>query len=130
MSVFLKPKKQSVFNYVTNISTGKIISYWAEVLTPTHGWVTVDIIKGRVNCTAEMENLCSKPILYIIACNTDGTIKDLTKKYVTASTYLTQTRKLRVAQEWLDGFLIPLKPKPSPEDTVENEKIERHLQVP
>jgi hypothetical protein len=99
------------------------------VLTPTHGWVTVDIVHGRVNCTAEMENLCSKPILYIVACNIDGSVKDVTQKYVTPSTYLTQTRKTRVSQEWLDAIFVPFKPKMTPEEQLEDEKIVKHLQV-
>lgn len=64
----------------------------------SHGWVPVDIVHGRTNCATELETLCVKPILYVVACNSDGTIKDLTKKYVNPSTYLTQTRKARIQQ--------------------------------
>ena len=116
-------------NNPINCILAKTIQYWAEVLTPTHGWVTIDIIHGRVNCVSEMENLCKKPILYIIAVNNDGTVKDLTKKYVSPSTYLTQTQKLRVSQEWLDKVMDPFKPKLTPEEKLENEKIEKHLMV-
>ena len=103
--------------------------YWTEVLTATHGWITVDIVHGRINCVGEMESLCKKPILYIVAVNNDGTVKDLTKKYVSPSTYLTQTRKLRVSQEWLDQVLDPFKARLTPEEKAENEKIEKHLMV-
>ena len=108
---------------------GKTILYWTEVLTATHGWITVDLVHGRINCVGEMESLCKKPILYIVAVNNDGTVKDLTKKYVSPATYLTQTRKLRVSQEWLDQVLDPFKATLTPEEKAENDKIEKHLMV-
>jgi xeroderma pigmentosum group C-complementing protein len=98
-------------------------------LTPSHGWVTVDIIHGRINCVGEMENMCKKPILYIVAINNDGTLKDLTKKYVSPSTFLTQTRKIRVSQDWLDQVFDPFKPRMTPEEKAENEKMEKRLMV-
>ena len=57
--------------------------YWAEVYVTKSGWVTVDVDKCRVDCAAEMEERVGiKPLLYIIAANADGSLKDVTRYIV------------------------------------------------
>jgi hypothetical protein len=53
-------------------------------------WVCVDVIGCKVDCAGDMEEGASKPMLYAMACNADGTVKDVTMRY--AKEYLTNTR--------------------------------------
>lgn len=56
------------------------LPYWCEVYVTKSGWVTVDVDQGRVDCAKEMEERSGiKPLLYIIAANADGTLKDVTR---------------------------------------------------
>jgi len=82
--------------------------YWAEVyLDRDKKWVPVDLSSGKLNCPSELESRASKPLLYVLAINNRGRIKDVTQRY--ASNFLTQTRKLRVDQDWLDETLVHYK---------------------
>jgi len=80
--------------------------YWAEVYLDKK-WVPVDLSSGKLNCPSELESRASKPLLYVLAINNRGRIKDVTQRY--ASNFLTQTRKLRVDQDWLDETLVHYK---------------------
>ena len=79
-----KPVKKSGHSKINDRSK-KGLPYWCEVYVTTSvsyksGWVTVDIDQGRVNCAQEMEERCGiKPLLYVIAANADGTLKDVTR---------------------------------------------------
>eukprot|EP00092_Neocalanus_flemingeri_P034789 GFUD01037861.1.p1 GENE.GFUD01037861.1~~GFUD01037861.1.p1 ORF type:complete len:898 (+),score=341.47 GFUD01037861.1:69-2762(+) len=78
--------------------------YWAEVfLTRESKWVPVDLLTGKLNCASELESKASKPVLYVLAINRRGRVKDVTQRY--AGNFLTQTRKLRVEQDWLEETL-------------------------
>ena len=68
--------------------------------------ITVDAAQGRVNCALEMEDRSGiKPMLYVIAVNMDGTLKDVTKRYA-GEHFDTQTRKSRTATEsWFQETL-------------------------
>ena len=68
--------------------------------------ITVDVAQGRVNCALEMEERSGiKPMLYVIAVNMDGTLKDVTKRYA-GEHFDTQTRKSRTATEsWFQETL-------------------------
>ena len=90
----------------SNASKKKGVPYWIEVYIAKSGWVTVDIAEGRVNCTPEMEERCGiKPMLYVIAANADGTLKDVTKRYG-GERFDTQIRKARIATEtWFQETL-------------------------
>jgi len=58
-------------------------NYWIEVAVRKGGaaWLAVDVVAGKVKCAAEMESRASKPLLYVLAANEDGTVKDVTKRY-------------------------------------------------
>lgn len=82
--------------------------YWSEVfLHREKKWVPVDLSSGKLNCPSELESRASKPLLYVLAINNRGRIKDVTQRY--ASNFLIQTRKLRVDQDWLDETLVHYK---------------------
>merc|ERR1719233_650962 len=69
-------------------------NHWAEIyLEKDRKWIPVDLSSGKVNNPAELERLASRPMLYVLAINNEGRIKDVTQRY--ASNYLTQTRKMR-----------------------------------
>merc|ERR1712223_2144718 len=75
--------------------SSKGCQYWAEVYIDPK-WVPVDMISGRINCASVIEhNLFGKyskaknksithksgQILYVVAANSDGSLKDVTKRY-------------------------------------------------
>ena len=43
-------------------------------------WLCVDPVLGKVNCAEEMEARASKPMLYVLAADVDGSIKDVTRR--------------------------------------------------
>ena len=103
--------------------------YWAEVYINSK-WVTVDVIGGRVDCPNAMEQKLygrinkynkrydiEKPslrqMLYAVAGNIDGSLKDVTKRY-TLQTYMTTTRKARApVEEWIKRTLNLFKVSPT-----------------
>jgi len=94
-------------------------NHWAEIyLEKERKWIPVDLSSGKVNNPSELERLASRPMLYVLAINNKGRIKDVTQRY--ASNYLTQTRKMRVDQDWLDATLNPFMDK-------EGEKEDKEL---
>ena len=89
-----KPKDDPVF----------VQNYWIEVfMLKEKKWIPVDILTGKVNNPADIESRAAKPVIYVYAVSDKGKIKDVTRRY--CSNYLTQTRKLRVEQKFLDETL-------------------------
>ena len=81
-------------------------NYWVEVfMLKEKKWIPVDVLTGKVNNPADIESRAAKPVIYVYAVNEKGKIKDVTRRY--CSNYLTQTRKLRVEQKFLDETLSP-----------------------
>ena len=94
-----KSKKES-----SDSNTGHY--YWAEVfLVKEKRWIPVDMTTGKINNPSNIESRASKPVLYTLAVNSGGQVKDVTRRY--CSNFLTQSRKLRVDQDWLDKTLFP-----------------------
>lgn len=56
-------------------------------------WVCVDVVFSKVRCADEMEGRATKPVLYVIAANPDGTVKDVTMRYV--KDFMASTRYCR-----------------------------------
>ena len=80
--------------------------YWVEIyIVKEKRWIPVDVLTGKINNAAEIESRLPKPVLYVFAVNMKGRVKDLTRRY--ASNYLTQSRKLRVEEKWLEETLRP-----------------------
>ncbi|CAL1676343.1 unnamed protein product [Lasius platythorax] len=72
---------------------------WVEVYVETKGcWICVNVMDGNVDCVADMYKKASKPVLYVIAYNSEGLIKDVTRRY--CSQWLSVTRKQRIDEKW------------------------------
>ncbi len=86
----------------------KGLPYWCEVYVSKSGWITVDIDQGRVNCPQEMEERCGiKPLMYILACNSDASLKDVTRRYA-GEKFDTHVRKSRsMTSDWFEETLAP-----------------------
>ncbi|XP_032688704.1 DNA repair protein complementing XP-C cells homolog isoform X2 [Odontomachus brunneus] len=72
---------------------------WAEVYVESKGsWISVNVIDGNVDCVAEVYKKASRPVLYVIAFNSEGSIKDVTRRY--CPHWLSITRKQRIDEKW------------------------------
>ncbi|EFN78138.1 DNA-repair protein complementing XP-C cells-like protein [Harpegnathos saltator] len=72
---------------------------WAEVYVESKGsWISVNIMDGDVDCVAEVYKKASRPVLYVIAYNSEGLIKDVTRRY--CPHWLSVTRKQRIDEKW------------------------------
>lgn len=116
-------------------SAKKGCPYWVEIYVTKSGWITVDVDQGRVDCAKEMEDRCGiKPMLYVVAANADGTLKDVTKRYA-RERYDTQTRKARNPTEsWFSETLRNFERKPrksiDDEEDKDLEKISTSAPLP
>lgn len=77
----------------TTDSKTKMTDYFIEVLVKGE-WVCVDAVRARTDCAEDMEEKASRPMLYVLACNADSTVKDVTMRY--AKNYMTDARKKRM----------------------------------
>ena len=81
-------------------------NYWVEVfLNKERKWIPVDVLTGKVNNPSDIESRLAKPVMYVLAVNMKGQVKDVTRRY--SSNYLTQSRKLRVDEQWFESTLCP-----------------------
>lgn len=72
---------------------------WVEVYVESKGcWICINVIDGNVDCVADTYKKASKPVLYVIAYNLEGLIKDVTRRY--CSQWLSVTRKQRIDEKW------------------------------
>ncbi|XP_067000076.2 DNA repair protein complementing XP-C cells homolog [Anabrus simplex] len=101
---------------------------WTEVyLEAEETWISVDVPRGKVHCVQELYARATKPVTYVLAWNTDRTLKDVTRRY--CAQFHTATRKQRVDQDWLDKALKPfLVRRPTARDREEEEDMDRQLQ--
>ena len=100
----IKSKSQAVMNS-DNPDMYKQ-NYWVEVfLNNEKKWIPVDVLSGKVNNPSDIESRLAKPVMYVLAVNMKGLVKDVTRRY--SSNYLTHSRKLRVDETWFDKTLCP-----------------------
>jgi len=78
-----------------------------------------------VNKPGEMEKRASQPLSYVLAYDHAGCVKDVTKKY--ASSWMSQTRKMRVDSEWWQITMLSLSPHQSEADAAEDAEVEANL---
>ena len=98
-------KSQTVMDSGKSNTTYKQ-NYWVEVyLIKEKKWIPVDVLSGKINNPSEIESRLAKPVLYVLAVNMKGLVKDVTRRY--SSNYLTQSRKLRVDENWFGETLSP-----------------------
>ncbi|XP_055634446.1 DNA repair protein complementing XP-C cells homolog [Toxorhynchites rutilus septentrionalis] len=98
------------------------VNLWVEVYAEEEEqWIPVDVIGAKVHCAEQIARQASSPLVYILAWNNDGTIKDVTARY--CKNYATSTKKLRIEQEWLDETLRKYKGKQSARDIEEDRSL-------
>ncbi|KAL0111899.1 hypothetical protein PUN28_013245 [Cardiocondyla obscurior] len=72
---------------------------WVEVYVESKAnWICINVIDGSVDCIAETYKKATKPVLYVIAYNSEGLIKDVTRRY--CPQWLSVTRKQRIDEKW------------------------------
>ncbi|KYM95509.1 DNA repair protein complementing XP-C cells like protein [Cyphomyrmex costatus] len=72
---------------------------WAEVYVESKAsWICINVIDGNVDCIAEIYKKASKPVLYVIAYNSERLVKDVTRRY--CPQWLSVTRKQRIDEKW------------------------------
>jgi len=67
----------------------------------------------------------TQPVVYVLACNNDLTLKDVTKRYTPQ--WHSDTRKKRVAEAWWDETLWPYIPASTAQEKEEDEDIAKQL---
>eukprot|EP00095_Tigriopus_kingsejongensis_P012085 maker-scaffold60_size442463-snap-gene-3.29 protein:Tk12085 transcript:maker-scaffold60_size442463-snap-gene-3.29-mRNA-1 annotation:"dna repair protein complementing xp-c cells-like protein" len=123
----LPEKKPASTSKKASQSSSKFIpvNYWVEILIENK-WECVDVVRRKVGTAMEMEDRCSKPMMYVIGCDGRGQLKDVTKRY--AKNFMTHNRKLRVDQNWFAQSINRFAPPKGALDDLENEHIEQSLQ--
>ncbi|KAL2740562.1 DNA repair protein complementing XP-C cells isoform X1 [Vespula squamosa] len=114
--VLKKPEesnKLSLDDEVNNLnSTKNYTNFWLEIyLESEENWISVNIMDEKVHCVEELYKAASSPVLYVIAWNIDGTLKDVTRRY--CPHWLTVTHKQRIDEDWFNNTLHSWKEKKS-----------------
>lgn len=94
-------KKDSMSDDETdnNDKLKKRLDVWVEVYVESkESWISVNIMDGNVDCVTDIYKKASKPVLYVIAYNSEGLIKDVTRRY--CPQWLSVTRKQRIDEKW------------------------------
>ncbi|XP_076168453.1 DNA repair protein complementing XP-C cells homolog isoform X1 [Ptiloglossa arizonensis] len=103
---------------------------WAEVyLESEESWICVSIMDEKIHCVAEVYKKAKKPVLYVVAWNSENLIKDVTKRY--CAHWLTVTRKQRIDEKWWLQTLSYWKEKDTAISKAENQMfLEKELEQP
>lgn len=88
-------------------------------------WITIDAVGAKVHCLESIVKQASSPLVYVLAWNNDGTIKDVSARY--CANYATSTKKLRIEEEWLEEALAKFKGKKTARDIEEDKALNRAL---
>ncbi|XP_052867437.1 DNA repair protein complementing XP-C cells homolog [Anopheles cruzii] len=106
---------------------GKLgVDYWVEVFCEHEDkWVTIDVLNGSVYRLEDVVKQATQPIAYVLAWNNDGTIKDVSPRYI--SRFGSKKSKLRVDDAWLEEALGPYRGTRNKRDIIEDIKFERLL---
>lgn len=108
----------------TKIKSG--INLWIEVYAEEEEqWVPIDAVAAKVHCLDHIVKQASSPLVYILAWNNDGTIKDVSARY--CPNYATTTKKLRVEDDWLEETLAKFRGKRTARDIEEDRTLNRAL---
>uniref|UniRef100_A0A182VXS8 Rad4 beta-hairpin domain-containing protein n=1 Tax=Anopheles minimus TaxID=112268 RepID=A0A182VXS8_9DIPT len=82
------------------------VNLWIEAFAEEEErWIPLDVTRGLLECVSEIVQQASSPMLYVLAWNNDGTIKDVSARY--CADYLTVAIKHRIMQQWMDNTLFP-----------------------
>lgn len=97
---------------------------WVEVFVEEEEkWISVDVIKGQVHCVQELHSRATQPVIYVVAWNNNGTLKDVTSRY--SKNWNTVTRKLRDDPAWWKQTLKPYQEKKNAREKEEDEELAR-----
>ncbi|XP_055641166.1 DNA repair protein complementing XP-C cells homolog [Toxorhynchites rutilus septentrionalis] len=103
------------------------VDIWLEAYCENEDkWITIDVLNNKVHCLEDIVTQASQPISYVLAWNNDGTIKDVSPRYI--SRLGSKKSKLRVEDSWLERSLMPYRPSRSTRrDRSEDLKFEKLL---
>ncbi|KAK3925454.1 DNA repair protein complementing XP-C cells-like protein [Frankliniella fusca] len=96
--------------------------YWVEVyLKDEERWICIDVPSKKVDSSKQILLKVTQPVCYVIAFNSDGTLKDVTKRY--SPKYSQVTVKQRVSTDWWEKTMKPFRPKPSRQEAAEDSEM-------
>ncbi|XP_011499898.1 PREDICTED: DNA repair protein complementing XP-C cells homolog [Ceratosolen solmsi marchali] len=103
---------------------------WVEVYVESEeSWISVNVLDKQIHCASEIYKKADHPVLYIVAWNSDGTLKDVTRRY--CPHWLTDTRKKRVDEKWWSETLLNWKERKTVMSKTEDEQLlQRELEQP
>ncbi|KFB46982.1 AGAP002106-PA-like protein [Anopheles sinensis] len=102
------------------------VDYWVEVFCEHEDkWITIDVLNGSVYKLEDIVKQATQPIVYVLAWNNEGSIKDVSPRYI--SRFGSKKSKLRVEDEWLERALRPYRGKRTKRDIIEDIKFDRLL---
>nr|XP_033330317.1 DNA repair protein complementing XP-C cells homolog isoform X1 [Megalopta genalis] len=103
---------------------------WAEVyLESEESWITASVMEEKIHCVTEVYKKAKKPVLYVVAWNSNGLIKDVTRRY--CPHWLTVTRKQRIDEKWWSEALTPWKEKDTVISKAEDQMLlDKELEQP
>uniref|UniRef100_A0A182JVP4 Rad4 beta-hairpin domain-containing protein n=1 Tax=Anopheles christyi TaxID=43041 RepID=A0A182JVP4_9DIPT len=105
------------------------LDLWIEAFAEEEErWIPLDVTRGLMECVNEIVQQASSPMLYVLAWNNDGSIKDVSARY--CADYLTVAIKHRIMQQWMDNVLAPFEGGKhcSARDAAEDRELNRILE--
>uniref|UniRef100_A0A182HJK7 Rad4 beta-hairpin domain-containing protein n=1 Tax=Anopheles arabiensis TaxID=7173 RepID=A0A182HJK7_ANOAR len=105
------------------------LNLWIEAFAEEEQrWIPLDVTRGLMECVNEIVQQASTPMLYVLAWNNDGSIKDISARY--CADYLTVTIKHRIMQQWMDNVLGPFRggKQCAARDAAEDRELNRILE--
>eukprot|EP00118_Oscarella_pearsei_P020268 m.218940 g.218940 ORF g.218940 m.218940 type:complete len:912 (+) comp39917_c0_seq2:96-2831(+) len=111
----------------TKDDSGGVEKTWVEVYVESERrWICVCPALQCVDDIESIQENCSDRIDYVISVDNDGSVKDLTARYV--SDWLTAARKRQVDSNWWKETLQPYKTSKTERDNEENQQIQACLE--
>ena len=113
----------------TKTSSCNKLNLWIEAFAEEEQrWIPLDVTRGLMECVNEIVQQASTPMLYVLAWNNDGSIKDISARY--CADYLTVTIKHRIMQQWMDNVLGPFRggKECAARDAAEDRELNRILE--
>lgn len=103
---------------------------WAEIyLDSEESWICVNIMDEKIHCITEIYKKTTKPVLYVVAWNSENLIKDVSRRY--CPHWLTVTYKQRVDEKWWLKTLSYWKEKDTAISKAEDEMLlQKELEQP
>lgn len=103
---------------------------WAEIyLDSEESWICVNIMDEKIHCITEIYKKTTKPVLYVVAWNSENLIKDVSRRY--CPHWLTVTYKQRIDEKWWLETLSYWKEKDTAISKAEDEMLlQKELEQP